>query len=89
VKQALRRIFRSPALVGALLACACAVLCLLHRAGDEIRFIERLERATLDLRFQSRGPAAHRRRGGDRGARRRDPRRDAGARRAARGRRPG
>ena len=55
MKQALRRIFRSPALVGALLACACAVLCLLHRAGDEIRFIERLERATLDLRFQSRG----------------------------------
>ena len=55
MKQALRRMLRSSALVGALLAGACAALCLLHRSGDEIRFLERLERATLDLRFQARG----------------------------------
>ncbi len=56
MNQTARRILRSPALVGALLACACAAVCLLHRAGDEIRFLERLERATVDLRFHSRGP---------------------------------
>ncbi|MBA3545292.1 MAG: CHASE2 domain-containing protein, partial [Nannocystis sp.] len=50
------RLLRSPAFVAGLLACLCAVLCLLHRAGREFRFIERLERATLDLRFQWRGP---------------------------------
>ena len=50
------RLLRSPALVAGLLACLCATLCLLHRAGREFRFIERLERATLDLRFQWRGP---------------------------------
>lgn len=51
-----RRLLRSPALVAGLLACLCAALCLLHRAGREFRFLERLERATLDLRFQWRGP---------------------------------
>jgi len=56
VNQVLRRIFRSPALVGALLACLCAGLCALHRVGHELRFLERLERDTLDLRFQWRGP---------------------------------
>lgn len=50
------RRLRSPAVVAALLACVCAALCLLHRTGREFRFIERLERATLDLRFQWRGP---------------------------------
>ena len=60
MKQALRRMLRSSALVGALLAGACAALCLLHRSGDEIRFLERLERATLDLRFQARGELPHR-----------------------------
>ncbi len=50
------RLLRSPAFVAGLLACVCAMLCLLHRAGREFRFIERLERATLDLRFQWRGP---------------------------------
>ena len=50
------RLLRSPALVAGLLACLCATLCLLHRAGREFRFIERLERATLDLRFHWRGP---------------------------------
>jgi adenylate cyclase len=52
-----RRVGRSPARGLALLACACALLCALHRTGRELRFLERLELATLDLRFQQRGPA--------------------------------
>lgn len=54
----LRRVLRSPAIVGVLLACLCAALCAIHRGGREFRFLERLERATLDLRFQWRGPLA-------------------------------
>ena len=54
--NALLRLLRSPARVAALLACLCAALCLLHHSGREFRFLERLERATLDLRFQWRGP---------------------------------
>ncbi len=58
MSEVLRRWLRSPARVGLLLACMCAALCAVHRAGREFRFIERLERATLDLRFLARGPVA-------------------------------
>lgn len=54
----LRRAVRSPALVGAVLTCVCVLLCALHRTGREFRFLERLERATLDVRFQQRGVQA-------------------------------
>ncbi|MBL9099917.1 MAG: CHASE2 domain-containing protein [Myxococcales bacterium] len=50
-----RRWIRSPAAVGALLTCVCVLLCALHRTGREVRFLETLERATLDQRFQWRG----------------------------------
>lgn len=49
-------VLRSPALVGAVLTCVCALLCALHRTGREFGFLERLERATLDVRFERRGP---------------------------------
>ena len=53
-----RRVLRSPGLVGAVLTCVCVLLCALHRTGREFRFLERLERATLDVRFQQRGVQA-------------------------------
>jgi adenylate cyclase len=58
VSEALRRWLRSPARIGLVLACLCAALCAMHRAGRGIAFLERLERATLDLRFRWRGPVA-------------------------------
>jgi adenylate cyclase len=58
VSSRLRRAVRSPALVGAVLTCVCVLLCALHRTGREFRFLERLERATLDVRFQQRGVQA-------------------------------
>jgi len=58
VSDALRRWTRSPARIGVLLACLCAALCAMHRAGRGLRFLESLERETLDLRFKWRGPIA-------------------------------
>ncbi len=46
---------RLAAILGALTV-LCGILCLLHGYGHGLRFIERLERATLDLRFHWRGP---------------------------------
>ena len=58
MSDALRRWIRSPARIGLLLACLCAALCALHRTGRGVRFLESLERETLDLRFKWRGPIA-------------------------------
>ena len=49
---------RSPGLVGAVLTCVCVLLCALHRTGRPFAFLERMERATLDVRFQQRGVQA-------------------------------
>lgn len=53
-----RRLLRSPAVIGAVLTCVCVLLCALHRTGREFRFLEMLERATLDQRFVWRGVKA-------------------------------
>jgi adenylate cyclase len=58
VSRRLRGLVRSPALVGAVLTCVCVLLCALHRTGRPVRFLETLERATLDLRFVQRGARA-------------------------------
>lgn len=49
---------RSPALLGALLAVAVALLCALDRDGKWLPGIDNLERASLDQRMRWRGPIA-------------------------------
>ncbi len=51
-----RALLRSPALLAGLLSVAIALLCGLERSGLEIRWVDALERASLDQRFRWRGP---------------------------------
>src|SRR5690349_8326141 len=51
-----RALLRSPALLAALISVAIALLCGLERAGWQIRWVDALERASLDQRFRWRGP---------------------------------
>ncbi|MDC0718012.1 adenylate/guanylate cyclase domain-containing protein [Nannocystis bainbridge] len=51
-----RALLRSPALLAGLLSVAIALLCGLERAGWRVRWVDALERASLDQRFRWRGP---------------------------------
>jgi len=51
-----RALLRSPALLAGLLSAAIALLCGLERSGWQIRWVDALERASLDQRFRWRGP---------------------------------